>query len=128
LWLSAILLASRAGCPKGHITANAPPNTLRHGRVPVTPSIEGECIVERGVVLGGLMICGSFLLAVMLNRSAMEEVPAPAPAPLVVQPVATPSVTDCAEANTRTDANGMAIETEPPAADLMVNGREACPR
>ena len=94
----------------------------------VTPSIEGEFIVERGVVVGGLMICGSFLLAVMLNRSAMEEVPAPTPLPLVVLPAAAPSVSDCDEADARTDANGMAVETEPPAADLMVNGREACPR
>lgn len=32
--------------------------------------------MERGVVVGGLMICGSFLLAASLNRSAMEEAPA----------------------------------------------------
>lgn len=83
--------------------------------------------MERGVVVGGLMICGSFLLAAMLNRSAMEEVPAPVTTP-AVQPVITPSVTDCAEVNTRADATGVAIEAEPPAADLMVNGREACPR
>ena len=81
--------------------------------------------MERGVVIGGLMICGSFLLAAMLNRSAMEEVPAPAPPP-VVQPAA-PIVSDCADVNTRADANGAAIEAEAPAADLMVNGREACP-
>jgi hypothetical protein len=83
--------------------------------------------VERGVVVGGLMICGSFLLAAMLNRSAMEEVPAPVPTP-VVQPVITPGVTDCAEVNTHVDATRAAVEAEPPAADLMVNGREACPR
>lgn len=77
--------------------------------------------------MGGLMICGSFLLAAMLNRSAMEEVPAPVPAP-AIQPAATPSVTDCAEVNTRADENDAAVEAEPPAADLMVNGREACPR
>lgn len=81
--------------------------------------------MERGVVIGGLMICGSFLLAAMLNRSAMEEVPVPAARP-AVQPVA-PIVTDCAEVNTRVDANGAAIEAEPPAADLMVNGRQTCP-
>lgn len=82
--------------------------------------------MERGVVVGGLMICGSFLLAAMLNRSAMEEAPAPAPA--IVQPVVTPGATDCAEVNARIDANGAVVETESPAADLMVNGREACPR
>jgi hypothetical protein len=83
--------------------------------------------VERGVVVGGLMICGSFLLAAMLNRSAMEEVPAPVPTP-VVQPVITPGVPDCAEVNTPVDATRAAVDAEPPAADLMVNGREACPR
>lgn len=92
----------------------------------VTPSIEGEFIVERGVVVGGLMICGSFLLAAMLNRSAMEEVPAPVPP--VVQPVAAPGATDCTEVNSRTGTTGAAVDIEPPAADLMVNGREACPR
>lgn len=72
------------------------------------------------------MICGSFLLAAMLNRSAMEERPVPPP-PAVVQPAITPSVTDCPEVNTRAAANDTAVEAEPPAADLMVNGREACP-
>ena len=95
-------------------------------------------MVERGVVVGGLMICGSFLLAAMLNRSAMEERPAPATAvpieavvpvaPVSVQPAATPAVADCNEASTRADAHGSIEETEPPNSDLMVNGREACPR
>jgi hypothetical protein len=92
--------------------------------------------VERGVVVGGLMICGSFLLAAMLNRSAMEEKPAAAVpieavvpvTPPAVQPAATPAVADCNEANTRTDAQGSAVEAEPPQSDLMVNGRETCPR
>jgi len=83
--------------------------------------------VERGVIVGGLMICGSFLLAALLNRSAMEEVPAPV-APPVVQPVATPAVTDCAEGDTHADANRPSIAAEPPAADLMVNGPDACRR
>lgn len=49
------------------------------------PAIEGEIIVERGVLVGGLMVFGSFLLAALLNRSAMEEVPAPPPvAPVTV--------------------------------------------
>ncbi len=92
-------------------------------------------MVERGVIVGGLMICGSFLLAAMLNRSAMEERPAPATAvpvvPVVapaVQPAGAETITDCTDVKTRTDAHGAAVETEPPQSDLMVNGREACPR
>jgi hypothetical protein len=94
--------------------------------------------VERGVVIGGLMICGSFLLAALLNRSAMEERPAPAPvAPIetavpaaqpVVQPAGGSSISDCTDVSTRADAHGAAIEADPPSSDLMVNGREACPR
>ncbi|MFC4311202.1 hypothetical protein ACFPN2_19040 [Steroidobacter flavus] len=93
--------------------------------------------MERGVVIGGLMICGSFLLAAMLNRSAMEERPAPAPVPIeavvpvsppAVQPAGAGAISDCADVNTRADAHGAAVEAEPPASDLMVNGREACPR
>jgi hypothetical protein len=94
--------------------------------------------VERGVVIGGLMICGSFLLAAMLNRSAMEERPAPAPgvpieavvpvAPPAIQPAGAASIADCADVNTRADANEAAVAAEPPTSDLMVNGREACPR
>jgi hypothetical protein len=91
--------------------------------------------VERGVVVGGLMICGSFLLAAMLNRSAMEERPATTGpieavpvAPPVVQPAATPAVADCNEASPRADAHGSVAEAEAPQSDLMVNGREACPR
>jgi len=93
--------------------------------------------VERGVVVGGLMICGSFLLAAMLNRSAMEERPVPAAVPIEavvpvappsVQPAATPAVADCNEANSRADAQGSAAEAEPPRSDLMVNGRDGCPR
>lgn len=48
--------------------------------------------MERGVVIGGLMICGSFLLAALLNRSAMEEMPTrPTPA-AVVAPITSPEV------------------------------------
>jgi len=36
--------------------------------------------MERGVVVGGLMICGSFLLAASLNRSAVKETRRAAPA------------------------------------------------
>lgn len=94
--------------------------------------------MERGVVVGGLMICGSFLLAALLNRSAMEDRPKPATAvplesvvpvpPPSLQPAGASSIADCAEVNTRADAHGSAAEAEPPESDLMVNGREACPR
>lgn len=96
------------------------------------PAIQGEVIVERGVVVGGLMICGSFLLAAMLNRSAMEERPVPATvvpvAPVSVQPVVTPGSADCADVSTRADAQGSAAGVQPSESDLMVNGRAACPR
>jgi hypothetical protein len=88
----------------------------------------GEVIVERGVIVGGLMICGSFLLAAMLNRSAMEEAPAPVPPPAVIQPLATPGAANCAEVSPRVETNVPVVEVEAPAADLMVNGRDACPR
>lgn len=81
--------------------------------------------MERGVVVGGLMICGSFLLAAMLNRSAMEEVPAPPPA--VVQPLATPDSADCAK-SPDADVGEPEVAAAAPDADLMVNGREGCPR
>jgi hypothetical protein len=51
--------------------------------------------VERGVVVGGLMICGSFLLAALLNRSAMEETPAAPPAvPASAAPMASGAADD----------------------------------
>lgn len=90
--------------------------------------------MERGVVVGGLMICGSFLLAAMLNRSAMEEHPAPVPVEAVVpvapavQPASTPAIADCNEASARADAQSSTAEVETSGSDLMVNGREACPR
>lgn len=84
--------------------------------------------MERGVVVGGLMICGSFLLAAMLNRSAMEEVPVPVPPAAAIQPLPAANATHCAEVSPRAETNAPAVEAEPPAADLMVNGREACPR
>lgn len=92
--------------------------------------------MERGVIVGALMICGSFLLAAMLNYSAMEEAPAaPVPiksvapvAPPVLQPAAAPSPIDCAEMNTRVDANRPTVDAEPPRADLMVNGPDSCRR
>lgn len=77
--------------------------------------------MERGVVVGGLMICGSFLLAVLLNRSAMEELP---PAPAIAAPMSAPASgakvapgsSECTKvdpaANTRSTT-----EPEPPALD-----------
>lgn len=82
--------------------------------------------MERGVVVGGLMICGSFLLAALLNRSAMEEVPVPPAAPVaVVPPVVAPasqvemdpSAADCAEADAREDMQPAVTQTEQPAPD-----------
>ena len=76
-------------------------------------------MVERGVVVGGLMVCGSFLLAALLNRSAMEEVPAPATPVTVVPPVApasqleiAPGSDDCAEAEARVETQPSVTETE----------------
>jgi hypothetical protein len=79
--------------------------------------------VERGVVIGGLMICGSFLLAAMLNRSAMEEVPAPAAPAAVIAPMSppvpeaavAPSPADCAEVEA--DATAAVTEKEQPPPD-----------
>lgn len=69
------------------------------------------------------MVCGSFLLAALLNRSAMEEVPTPAAPAAVIVPMSptaetelAPSVTDCAEAESRADAHPVAIETNQAAA------------
>ncbi|MBL8267752.1 hypothetical protein [Steroidobacter sp.] len=95
--------------------------------------------MERGVVVGGLMICGSFLLAAMLNRSAMEELPATAlpvptevlPTPVIV-PEAAPGLAGCGEVessgNSGDDASHAVAQTEQTAAGLMVNGPETCPR
>jgi hypothetical protein len=47
--------------------------------------------MERGVVVGGLMICGSFLLAALLNRCAMEE---SAPSATVSAPSLADELTD----------------------------------
>ncbi|MDY6945323.1 MAG: hypothetical protein SXG53_06365 [Pseudomonadota bacterium] len=78
--------------------------------------------MERGVVVGGLMICGSFLLAALLNRSAMEEAPAPAPAAAetVVSPVVAPASqleiapgsTVCAEAQAHGNTPASVTQTE----------------
>lgn len=97
--------------------------------------------MERGVVVGGLMICGSFLLAALLNRSAMDEVPesipaapvdvpAPAVSPVVAPPAVTPentpTPTRCTDPDTSVDADAPTNDATGPHADLMVNGPESC--
>ena len=78
------------------------------------------------------MICGSFLLAATLNRSAMEEVPEPAMQVPVVAPLAgseaVPSKTGCAEVGASAGTQPAVAATEPASADLMVNGTERCSR
>lgn len=88
--------------------------------------------MERGVVVGGLMICASFLLAASLNRSAVDETPpgesAPAVAPMamplpalnIVEPKADPCAADATESEQPGD--------EPEQGDLPGNGRDACSR
>jgi hypothetical protein len=78
-------------------------------------------MVERGVVIGGVMICGSFLLAALLNRSAMEEMPVrPAPAAVMapMNPAAetqvAPGVVECAKGEV--DARPSVAQTEHPPA------------
>ena len=89
--------------------------------------------MERGVVVGGLMICGSFLLAASLNRSAVEETPPAAPAvaeapitpPLSAVPVDQPNSAACAS-DTNSSGNEPIAGDEPEQGDLPGNGRKAC--
>jgi hypothetical protein len=90
--------------------------------------------MERGVVVGGLMICGSFLLAASLNRSAVKETPpgeppaaeVPITPPLPAVSVDEPKPADCAPGAQSEDQPG---ETDQPKqGDLPGNGREACSR
>ncbi|MET0535404.1 MAG: hypothetical protein ABW171_14400 [Steroidobacter sp.] len=92
--------------------------------------------MERGVVVGGLMICGSFLLAASLNRSAVKEAPLDEPvaaqAPLTptipVVPVAVESgSTECAP-ETNSSAEPAATIDKSAGGDLPGNGRESCSR
>src|SRR5689334_11066945 len=53
--------------------------------------------MDRGVVVGGLMICGSFLLATSLNRSAVKEIPPAAPAAAPEAPIAPALAADPAD-------------------------------
>ena len=75
--------------------------------------------MERGVIIGGLMICGSFLLAALLNRSAMEELPTPATPTAIVAPMSAPAL-EAEVASTATDC----AETEPPAETTSVTKTE----
>jgi hypothetical protein len=91
-------------------------------------------MVERGVIVGGLMICGSFLLAALLNRSAMEEVPTPAATPsAVVSPVVAPAPLpkvsdDCSNEEAPADTSAASAPGQSAGSDLMVNGNERCQR
>jgi hypothetical protein len=87
--------------------------------------------MERGVVVGGLMICGSFLLAVSLNRSAVNETQraepptaeAPISPPLPKVHVDGPQPATCASSASSTDQT---VAGNAPEGDLPGNGREAC--
>jgi hypothetical protein len=88
--------------------------------------------MERGVVVGGLMICGSFLLAAALNRSAVKETPPTGPA-VVESPIAPPlpamTVDETKPASCAAGANDTdepAAGDEPEQGDLPGNGRAAC--
>lgn len=86
--------------------------------------------MERGVVVGGLMICGSFLLAVTLNRSAVEEIP-PAERAAAEASIAPPlppvAVDELKPASCADDAKGATerVAVDDPG-DLPGNGRKAC--
>jgi hypothetical protein len=90
--------------------------------------------MERGVVVGGLMICGSFLLAASLNRSAVKETPPDEPAAIqapVTPPLPAATVDQPKSAPCETDANSSdepVAGDEPERGDLPGNGREACTR
>lgn len=80
------------------------------------------------------MVCGSFLLAALLNRSAMEEIPAAAPvAPAtVVTPAASevevaPDEAECTEAEARMDTDATVAPTERPAPNSCDDARVAAP-
>ena len=88
--------------------------------------------MERGVVVGGLMICGSFLLAASLNRSAVKEAP-PVEPPATEAPIVPPLPAVSADApNSELCAAGANGATPPVATDgseqgdLPGNGRKAC--
>lgn len=88
--------------------------------------------MERGVVVGGLMICGSFLLAASLNRSAVKEIPRVEPPAAEAQSdpqlpavnAGEPMPAACNDSSSGT--NGSAAGDAPAEGDLPGNGREAC--
>lgn len=88
--------------------------------------------MERGVVVGGLMIFGSLLLAASLNRSAVKETPDDEPvaaqAPVTPLPVV-PTIVEPGSASCAPEAHAPAetatIDARNPDA-LPGNGREAC--
>ena len=82
--------------------------------------------MERGVVVGGLMICGSFLLAASLNRSAVKETPpaAPAVAEVPITPPQPKSPACSSDANTSSEEP--VLGDEPEQGDLPGNGLAAC--
>lgn len=72
--------------------------------------------MDRGVVVGGLLICGSFLLAALLNHSAMQEVPEPAiavPVNISTPEPAEPSRSGCVESRSGVDARKSTEHPEP---------------
>jgi hypothetical protein len=88
--------------------------------------------MERGVVVGGLMICGSFLLAVSLNRSAVNEAPPAepvAPEAAIALPIPSVSVDEAKAApcaGTASSTNEPTAGDEPDEGVLPGNGRNAC--
>lgn len=92
--------------------------------------------MERGVVVGGLMICGSFLIAASLNRSAVEETPpeepiagqAPMARPMTAPPTAA-RLDESRSAACASEAKDPPVAADPTSrGDLPGNGREACPQ
>ena len=88
--------------------------------------------MERGVVVGGLMICGSFLLATTLNRSAVKETPPVEPAAVeapITPPLPAVSADKPQSAGCAADASVPSeplTGDEPGQGDLPGNGRKAC--
>ena len=81
--------------------------------------------MERGVVVGGLMICGSFLLAASLNRSAVKET-SPVEPPVAEAPLPAVSAQETQPPACANDANEPVADEKPEQGDLPGNGREAC--
>lgn len=91
--------------------------------------------MDRGVVVGGLMICGSFLLATSLNRSAVKETPPAAPAAAPAEAPIAPALSsepadESKSASCDSGASGSTtkpvVVDAPKQGDLPGNGRKAC--